>query len=283
VDFIKRFLQLILFGNIYVALGAVCLTQSTIIQLRLNDYLFSYSLLVFFSTLFIYNFQRIFYKFQKNNSLYSVRRKWIFENQLTIKFLTLTGFIGICVSFFFNDYKIVFYLSPLLILSLAYFLPFIKLRKNAWFKLITLVFVWVMVTAIVPILLNHSALITKSNLLHIATRLCFMIAICIPFDIRDLQIDSADKISTIPHIMGENKTRWLAVLFMFIYNFLIVMEFYFGIIDHAIFIGLLFSAVINTILVFLSSSKRNEYFYVAGIDGTMILQGLVLFVVKWIC
>lgn len=276
MKFLKQFSDFILFGNIYVALGAVCLTQSTLIQIGINSHLIEYSLLVFFATLFVYNLQRIFYKSQKDISLHSIRRKWIFKNQTSIKTLAFIGFIGVSTSFFFNDYKILFYLSPLLILSLAYFLPFIKLRKSPWLKLLTLVLVWTMVTAVVPILLSSSEAVTKLHLLHIALRFFFMMAICIPFDLRDLLVDAADNVSTIPQLMGENKTRWFATGCMLSYILLIVLEFVFGMFNVNIFYALLLSALINTVIVFMSNTKRGEYFYVAGIDGTMILQGVLL-------
>jgi 4-hydroxybenzoate polyprenyltransferase len=110
-----------------------------------------------------------------------------------------------------------------------------------------------------------------------------MMAICIPFDIRDLAIDAADNVSTLPHLFGENKTRNIAVAFMFIYVLLIIPEYTSGMLNIKIFITLLISALVNGILVFMSSSKRSEYFYVAGIDGTMILQGVMLMVVQLWC
>lgn len=278
MKFLKQFSDLILFGNIYVALGASCLIQSTLIQIGSNKFLIEYSILVFFSTLFVYNLQRVFYKPQQDKSLHSIRRKWIFENQIIIKALTLIGFSGVCISFFFNDLKIIFYLSPLLILSLAYFLPFIKLRKSPWFKLLTLVLVWTTVTAVVPILLNTPAVFTEHHLLHAVVRFTFMLAICIPFDVRDLLVDAADNVSTIPHLMGETRTRWFANACMFIYILLIILEFISGMFNLNIFYALLISAVINAIIVFRSNSKRSEYFYVAGIDGTMILQGVLLMI-----
>ena len=273
---LKRFFEFVLFGNIYVALGAACLVQSSIIQLGYTDHLFSYSLLVFFSTLFQYNFQRVFYKLQMDNSLNSVRRKWIFKNQKSIKLLMFMGLIGIAITFFFNDYKILFYLSPLLILSLLYFLPFVKLRKSPWLKLLTLVLVWTMVTAVVPILLSSIEPFNKNNFLHISLRFCFMMAICIPFDIRDLQIDKTDSVSTIPHLIGENRARWIAFAFMLLYIVLIIPEYTLRMINFKIFIALMLSALLNAAIVFMSNSKRSEYFYVAGIDGTMILQGVLL-------
>lgn len=272
----KRFIDFVLFGNIYVALGAVCLIQSSVIQLQFIDHLFTFSLLVFFATLFVYNFQRIFYKSPSENSQSSIRRKWILKNKIAIKTLTLVGIAGVSISFFFNDHKLLFFLFPLLILSLIYFLPFIKLRKNPWLKLLTLAVVWTMVTAVVPILLMHIEPFTLKDLLHILVRFCFMMAICIPFDIRDLEIDKADSVSTLPLLLSENIARWLAFGFMLLYIFLIIPEYLLGMINVKVFLALLLSAIINAIVVLMSNSKRSEYFYVAGIDGTMILQGILV-------
>lgn len=273
---LRRFLNFLLFGNVYVALGALCLVQSTVIQLQLDDHLIAYSLLVFFSTLFVYNFQRIFYVQQQNKTLHSIRRVWIFEHATLIKLLAVIGFTGVAVTFLYIDFHLILYLSPLLLLSLAYFAPFIKIRKNAFFKLSTLVIVWTMVTAIVPMHLAHLNSWDTKNSLHILIRFCFMCAICIPFDLRDLQIDKADNVSTLPHLLGEKQTRWLAFAFMILYNILIVVAYGLQFIPTLVFIALLISALINTLLVWMSSSKRSEYFFVAGIDGTMILQGLLL-------
>src|ERR1700741_4240224 len=236
-------INLILFGNMYVALAAVCLIQSTNIQLQHKDPLAAYSSLVFFATLFIYNFQRFFYKPQQDIHLNSIRRQWIFKNQTLLKLLCIIGFTGVCATFFFNDFKIVFYLSPLLLLSLAYFSPFIKLRKSPLFKLFTLVIVWTMVTAVVPVLLGETDLFTKNNLLHIGIRFCFMMAICIPFDIRDLQVDVTENVSTLPHVIGEKNAIRLALGFMLIYMALIIFEYSMAMLNVKIFIALMVPAL----------------------------------------
>lgn len=271
----KKSIDFILFGNVFVALGAFFLVYSSVIQLQLAHHL-HYAVLVFFATLFVYNLQRIFYKKQNAIPFQSVRRNWIAENQGAVKLLAFIGFLGVSVLFFYNDTKIIFYLSPLLLLSLFYFLPFIKLRKKAWLKLIVLSLVWTIVTSVVPILLNGEGVIEKNQVLHIATRFCFMIAICIPFDIRDLQVDKSESISTLPILYGEKKTRAIAIVFMLLYIFLIFLEFFSGMFEIKIFVALLISAIINTVLVFMTNSKRNEYFYTAALDGTMVVQGGLL-------
>jgi hypothetical protein len=281
LKFFKRIFDFILFSNIYVALGAVCLVQSSIIQLQLNSSLIAYCFLVFFSTLFVYNFQRVFYKAPENSALNSVRRIWIFKNPHLLKTLTGIGFCGSVVAFLFNDFRIAIYLLPLLVLALLYFVPAVKLRKNPWIKLLTLAIVWTMVTAVLPLLLKQGPFDTYA-LLHTLVRFWFMIAICIPFDIRDLKIDTADAVSTIPLRVGENRAKWLAFGCMVVYVLLIILEHLFGMINLKIFIALLFTATLNSMLVLMSSSKRSEYFYIAGIDGTMILQGVILLVTAYL-
>ena len=282
---LKRFFDFILFGNIYIAIGAVCQIQSTARQLNFTDNLFSYSILTFFATLFIYNLQRVFYSEVKDVNLNSIRRKWIFSHPASIKILTLIGFIGVSLTFFSNDYRILFYLSPLLILSLAYFIPAIKLRKSPWFKMFTLVSVWTMTTAVVPLILNsssNSALHLWQLILHTSLRFCFIMAICIPFDIRDIAIDASESVSTLPHLFGENKTRLLALFFLLIYIVLIILEFTTKTISLPSFIALLISMSATLVLIIFSNSKRSEYYFVAGIDGTMILQGVLMIICSMI-
>ncbi len=275
LSILKKGADFVLFGNVFIAVCSSFLIYSTSIQLQLYNTCY-YSILVFFATLFIYNLQRVFYKKVSNENLVSVRRKWIFENQEAVKWLAFIGFLGVFILFFLNVYKIIFYLSPFLFISLFYFFPFIKLRKKAWFKLIILSSVWTMVTAVVPILLNNIELNEENTILHIVTRFCFMIAICIPFDIRDLQVDKSEEISTLPILYGENKSRWLAVVFMLVYMALIFEEYIIGMFHGRIVIALFISAIINTVLVFITNSKRSEYFFTAVLDGTMIVQGGLL-------
>lgn len=282
MNFLKRTFDFILFGNSYVAIATACLIQSSIIQLSGNDHLIAYSFLSFFATVFIYNLQRIFYKMPASKTLVSVRRKWVYENQLTIKLLTAIGFAGVAVTFFYTDFRIVFYLSPLLLLSIAYFLPAIKLRKNSWFKLFTLTIVWTMVTAVVPMLLLHKDLFSTECITHFFVRETFMIAICIPFDIRDMAVDKAENIVTFSQKLGELKTRWIAFGFMLVYMAGLLFEFHLQLFSPKILMALLFTAIINSIIVVLSSSKRGEYFYTALLDGTMILQGLAVLAVNYL-
>ena len=280
---LKRFFDFLLFGNIYIAAGAVCLIQSTVKQLGFPDHLYSYSLLAFFATLFIYNLQRIYYRTVNDNKLNSIRRKWISEHQKPIQILTIIGFTGVVITFFLNEFRIVFYLSPLLILSIAYFIPFVKLRKSAWFKLLTLSTVWTITTAVIPMLLGSPLLLHPiviwQMVLHILLRFSYVMAICIPFDIRDISIDTAEDVSTLPLKIGESKTKLLAILVTVLFGLITFLELITSTISIPVFIALVISMVVTLLSVVFCNSKRSEYYFVAGIDGTMILQGVLLLLI----
>jgi 4-hydroxybenzoate polyprenyltransferase len=271
------FINFLLFGNIFVAAGALALTYSSFIQINYSSQsAHLYIVLVFFSTLFIYNFQRFFYKKNANTTLHSIRREWIFTHQTTIKTIAIISIIGVLSSFWLNhNYKLLLYLSPLLIVSLLYF-SFAELRKKPATKLLTLVSVWVITTSVIPIILSNNAVLTSSAILHIAARFCFMMAICIPFDIRDLAIDSADNITTLPQRIGEKKAISLAVIFIGIHATIVLFEFYVNFLSLQHILALLISASCTALLISKTKSTRNEYFFVAGLDGTMILQGFLI-------
>lgn len=249
------------------------------IQLQLYPSNKMYLLLVFFATLFIYNFQRLFYKNTSNYEGGSIRRSWISKNQHVIKVQTAIGFAGTCITFLYCDYKLIFYLSPLLLLSIVYFIPFVKLRKHPLLKLFTLALVWTMVTATTPLLLANESIIA-SNLLHIAERFLFMVAICIPFDIRDLQIDKKENVQTLPHIIGEIKAKNMALICILFSGILLGLEYMSGVIPTKTLTALLLSTIISALLIVTTHSKRSEYFYVAGIDGTMLIQGFLILAVS---
>jgi 4-hydroxybenzoate polyprenyltransferase len=101
-------------------------------------------------------------------------------------------------------------------------------------------------------------------------------AICIPFDIRDIKIDIAENITTIPQLLGELKTRRLALFFVFMTILTIVFEHHLNFIHTPQFIALLISTTISGAIIFMSSVKRGEFFYIVLLDGTMILQGVLM-------
>lgn len=132
-----------------------------------------------------------------------------------------------------------------------------------------------MVTATTPLLLTNEPIFTN-NLIHIIERFFFMIAICIPFDIRDFEIDKSENVQTIAHLLGNDKAKKTALSCIFTSTVLIFIEYGTGIINEKMLIALLISIIVATLLIAATNSKKGEYFYLAGIDGTMLIQGILV-------
>ncbi len=268
---IKRFINFLLFGNIYIALGAFFLTQSTIIELKLNLPI-SYSILVFFSTLFIYNFQRIFYKAPINTESISIRRKWISANQKNIRRLAIIGLIGVFISLFYCDKKAILYLSPLCILSIGYFFPSVHLRKFTLLKIFILVLVWTATCYIIPILLSNT-IFSSLNFIYTLSGFCFMAAICLPFDNRDIEIDKKENIKTLAVLFGSKRVNLIAFIFSLLYLTLLIITK----VDSIIFTISLIVFFAFTLFILKNNNPRNEYYYTAGIDGILLLKGILCY------
>ena len=89
----------------------------------------------------------------------------------------------------------------------------------------------------------------------------YIIAITIPFDIRDLDIDN-NNIKTIPQIIGAKNSYFITHLL------LVILSIYaFAFIKYG-----LFFLMILTIAVLIPSIKRkNEFYYLFIIDGLLIV------------
>ena len=125
------------------------------------------------------------------------------------------------------------------------------LRKTPYLKIFLIAFSWSFST--VALIYYESNLMLNLNVvLSIISRTFFVIAITIPFDIRDVEYDKK-KTYTIPMLVGQNMAKKIAVFFLLL----------FLIIDSYLYLNNLnFGFFISTILCFLYSfylvTKNNQ-------------------------
>lgn len=274
----KKIFDFILFGNFVVAAGCTALIYSTSAQTTCKTptayYYFS-----FFATLFIYNSQRLFYKKYHNPQNSSSRRLWIVSHTSYIRLLIIIAAIAMAVFLFFLNYSTILLLFITGCLSIAYFLPSIRIRKYSFMKLLTLVIVWTCSTAIIP-LLNNRYKINSSEFLHIGSRFFFMTAICLPFDLRDILIDKSDNIRTIAFKIGEKNTIRLSLFFLLLSEISNIILFATKTINTHTLIALSTVFVVSFVVLSKTNTKKNEYYYTGLIDGLMILEGICIFILQ---
>lgn len=231
------------------------------------------------ATVAVYNWQRLIKVKGRVPELHSERHQWISRHTSI-----LWGILVVCtiISFYlligFSERLV---LSVFLLSWLAFFytLPWFSgstrkgLRELPYLKIFLIAICWAGVTAFLPLLEVSTEINTV--LLLTADRFLFILAITIPFDVRDLAHDAPEK-RTIPQVMGVSYALNLASILCFL-SFAIVV----GLVwmrGELISYGpsLIIGYLLTLFLIRRSSTDRHELYFTGAVDGVLVLLPLLL-------
>ncbi|MBQ20051.1 MAG: hypothetical protein CMD31_04795 [Flavobacteriales bacterium] len=278
------FIHLIVFSNFFVSLCVVALTYRTFLYFNFppsNALL----VLVFSATYFIYNFQRLVRMNQKeiDEANIGFRMRWVYKNKQPIIFTIVITAIIIIVSLFYIDIKTIIVLAIMGLFSVVYvvrFIPYNKkwlaLRDIPYLKIFVIAFVWTLVTGLLP-LVNNIEQINLHYILFLVKQFLFVVAITIPFDIRDMKYDIEKGIKTFPLVVGVKKVIILGVLLLlgFIaiasYEFLVFQN-----ITMSLWMAEIITILLVAVLLLLSKKQQPELFYSFIVEGTSLLLAITV-------
>jgi len=290
---ILNIFDFIIFGNLFIAIAAVSLTLETYMMLNKPLQIDALLTLIFFSTLFIYNLHR-YLGFPKTEAEKAIRKDiWHVKHSIFFKYTFYMTIIGIIVCVCFISNMVLFYLSPIGILAIAYTVPVIKkkshminLRAIPGLKIVFIGLVWGLSTVVLPMIDDGISILNPTAYYMIARRILFIIAITIPFDIRDTDFDIAQGLLTIPIVIGIKKSKVLAYILLLFFSILIYAQYGNPFVDNAIkmnfSIPLYISALTTAFIISFSSKTNRRYFHYFWLDGTMIFQFLLIVAYKMI-
>lgn len=250
----------IVYSNLWVSINVVALYLFSAIILHLQIDL-RYAILIFFATLFAYNFQRLLKNSQSSlGENRSERHVWISDHQLLIKVLTGLGAIGgLVFSIWVLPPILLFASIPALIIVMLYARGkenLSALRNIPFLKVFLISFVWVFTVMIIPFFETGRTVNLEVTSYSIIAFL-FVFILCIPFDIRDLKLDG-DKLKTIPVVVGIKLSKYLASSVMLI---IAVWAYLLG--TSSLLLVALF--VIPSIMM--TQPERRELFFTGWIEG----------------
>jgi 4-hydroxybenzoate polyprenyltransferase len=107
-------------------------------------------------------------------------------------------------------------------------------------------------------------------------RAFFIFAITIPFDIRDLALDQGAKVDTLPGIWGIKSAKKIALTALLLMLFFVIYNAVQGTYTMGNTLALLLSVAISAVLILGSNPQRHDYYYTGLLDGTMIMQALLV-------
>lgn len=252
------------FGNIHVALAAYCLTKITFLRFEFQNE--PLALFVFFSTILSYNLIR-FFQLDKINSMTAV---WIRANRkglLVLNTFTLSGVLYYAFNLRIEGFIAIL---PFFLATVFYVLP-IKakttgLRHIPGLKLFLIAFSWAGITVYFPI--QEAGLFEVSNQwIYFMQRFLFVLAITIPFDIRDAQFDLPD-LATIPQVFGINKAKMIAVTAMLLF---LGIDYIVFDVSLSMFLVDMVIVLLSVILIGFSSARRNRFYTAFWVEALPIL------------
>lgn len=279
---LKHLFRWVVYGNFWVSACALAmyLCSAALIDLKLNLYV---ALCVFFGTLAVYNFHRIY----RLTALYyaekSVRHEWIVKQHKYLWFFTIIAVLicAFCAYFLFS-FELLLTATPAIFVVILYVLPVFKLagkkvrlRDIPFLKLFLVAFSWAYVTVVFPIVIARNDLLFLSELdfwLGFMQRLVFIFAITIPFDFRDAAIDLKNGVSTFANSFGVQRAKSWALGLLLFFVCLVMTSFLLGYYDLVEMNALVISAIFTGFLVNAANEHQPEWFFSFLIDGTMIDQ-----------
>ena len=274
----------------FVAVPVTCLAYETQLLVGVQPNL-HFLLLVYFATLFTYCFHRVYPIRCSYDGETSARFSWLQQNKFafnTIMWIALLSTLTLIVTNM--SFQLIWFV-PVGAISFCYTLSvypvkdrWVRLRDVPYLKVFLIVAVVTFVTTYLPMLYdgNNSEVVTINFALIVVARALFLCAITLPFDIRDLEFDRQTQLKTIPGKFGVNNTKIISGLL--ILGFMLVESIRYFVCDGetAIWLSLLVSGIIAGVFVLLAKTNGSEYFYSLGLEGTMIIQLLLLLVAIWL-
>lgn len=208
MSLVKKGFSFYVFGNIHVALAVYSLVKLTMLQFGTDRDDIAY--FSFFGTIVAYNLIR-FFQLDKLNTSISI---WMKANQkglIVLNFLALAGSLFYLMKLGKTEIGLLF---PLVLATFFYVLPFrsglIGLRGVPMLKLLLISFIWASLTVLLPLVssVDH---FSESIWLIFVQRFLFVLAITIPFDIRDSDFDNPELL-TLPQLIGINRSKIIAII-----------------------------------------------------------------------
>ena len=274
---LKKLLEFILFTSIFVAACAIAFCMETNILLGVPFNNFSFYAFVFGATIVEYNLHYIVKKVAAKNS---ERLRWSQRNKNIHLILLIAGGFLILFSLFSFQLQHFFILFILGCVSFLYSFPFLpfgkkkRIKDYGFLKIITLALLWTLVTVWFPV--SGHSYDTGLFIFVFFKRLLFMFILCLLFDMRDIEVDRSENINTLAVVLGYRKSYILSYLLLVVFVLLSIAQ-YFYLPQLRSLIPMLISAGATFVTIEITKKSNSDFVYLAGIDGMMLLQAILVY------
>lgn len=275
MKWLKQFLDFYLNSSIHVAFAVYALSVVTLkrfgVSYDVNVLFFN-----FFATITGYNFVKYFGIAKWHHRSLA---KWL----KVIQVFSLLCFLLMCFFTLKLQEETLITIAIFAVITFLYAIPFLpktwyldtqqNLRDISGLKVYVIALVWSGVTVVLP-LVNNKVAFSETVIITVAQHFVFVMALMLPFEIRDLRYDSI-KLATIPQKIGIKRTKVVGFGLVLLFYFLEYFK------DNIQSNYLLITFVISLILamfIYFSGNNRNKYYASFWVEALPIIWMLLMLV-----
>jgi 4-hydroxybenzoate polyprenyltransferase len=275
MQLLKRLFDFYIFANLHVALAGFCITKITVVKFQIHNSLAP--VFVGFSIILSYNFIR-FYEFYTNNI--KGLKKWFETNKKYLVSLTVLSAIVLWYLLFFATFnlKALYLLFPFAFMTIFYVIPLFKIgekevsfRNFPGIKIFSITVSWAVISVLFP-LFEADFEFTLKVYIEFFQRFLILLAITIPFDIRDVNSDS-NKLKTLPQILGITTVKKIGIALLVM--FVLLTFFNENILITEVYVNIII-ALITGFYVWFSSVEKSRYYTSFWVEAIPIFWLLLI-------
>ncbi len=270
--FLKKILNFYINSSIHAALAVYSLVRITELYFEL-PYNEPLDYFIFYGTISGYNYI-------KYAGIAKLHHRSLTDSLKIIQIFSVFSFFATIYYSSLLSKEILYFFIPFLLLTLLYEIPFLRekkinLRSIKLFKIFIISAVWSGVTVLLPLISTEIEL-DKSIILIFLQRFLFVVALTLPFDIRDIIFDE-DSLKTIPQLIGISSAKKLGFVFLM---FALVIEF--TVWSDSNFKNI-FLGIVLLLLLFLmrATTKQSKYYSSFWVEALPIFWFIALLVVNY--
>lgn len=266
----KHLLDFYINSSIHVALAVLsfCVLTAYGCDLSLSTHFY---VSVFCASVSGYNFVKYFGLAKFHYRSLTTKLKYI---QL-VSVLSLMGFVYVFFQLQQSSQILFVFLG---LITFFYAIPMgVKVPKNlrsiGGVKIYIIAFVWAITTVVLPILESKLALNTDHWIL-VGQRICIVIVLMLPFEIRDLDIDQV-QLSTIPQKIGILNTKIIGYALL---GDSILLEFFKHQFNQNNFLTVCFIGVLSAVFLAKSKKRQRRYYAAFWVESIPILALILVLI-----
>jgi 4-hydroxybenzoate polyprenyltransferase len=271
---LRDIVNLLIYGGAFIGLCAACITSLSLSINSRADEFFMYTIWIGVCTAALYCGHRVIGLSKmahiRTSERFNVIRKY--ERHIWTYFILWILLSGI-LFFMIGSFRLVIWMLPGGFIAFGYVLPLLlgkrRLRDLGWTKIIMIGWSWAWLTTFVPLyfLANEPLFIVSIMTLE---RMLFIIALTIPFEIRDIQVDRSVGLMTLPEKFGQKGTTifmWCLCIGMIFLSYWAGYHYF----NQAYFVTMVIISICSLLVYRYSFKTQDDYFFGGLTDGLMIL------------